>query len=198
VLKAEFTPEAHAATIATNADGAVAVARALAPHLARGARIVNVSSCECGARACSSLTGPPRVPLSCPAPAPRGRGARPRAPHVASRPFSGTPPTHHTSASPLPLHPALGKLGMLTPDYAGPISSATTLEELSAAARRFDAASPLAGRGAIAPSYSVSKAALNRRAGGGGARLGRGGGQGAVWAAGGSQRPAASRSEPAR
>lgn len=56
---------------------------------------------------------------------------------------------------------ALGALGCLTPDYAEPISSAATLGEVKAAAHRFDPDSPLA-KASFAPSYCVSKAALNR------------------------------------
>ncbi|KAI8463641.1 MAG: hypothetical protein J3K34DRAFT_443196 [Monoraphidium minutum] len=56
----------------------------------------------------------------------------------------------------------LGKLSYLTPDYAGAITAAETLEELSAAARRYDPASPMPQHNASSPDYSVSKAALNR------------------------------------
>jgi NAD(P)-dependent dehydrogenase (short-subunit alcohol dehydrogenase family) len=43
-----YDADSHARTLNTNLDGAVGVALALLPHLAHGARIVNVSS---GARA---------------------------------------------------------------------------------------------------------------------------------------------------
>lgn len=96
-----YDADSHARTLNTNLDGAVGVALALLPHLAHGARIVNVSS-------------------------------------------------------------GLGKLGMLSPDYAGPITAAGTLEEVKKAAHFFDPASALTTVNQMAPSYSVSKAALNR------------------------------------
>jgi hypothetical protein len=51
---------------------------------------------------------------------------------------------------------------MLSPDYAGPITAAGTLEEVKKAAHFFDPASALTTVNQMAPSYSVSKAALNR------------------------------------
>lgn len=56
----------------------------------------------------------------------------------------------------------LGQLSNLTPDYAGPITAAKSLEELRAAAARFDPASPMPSHNTFSPDYSVSKAALNR------------------------------------
>lgn len=58
----------------------------------------------------------------------------------------------------------LGKLCMLTDDYAAPIKAAATLDELRAAAHGFKKDSPLPGHNAMSPSYSVSKAALIRAA----------------------------------
>ncbi|KIZ07188.1 hypothetical protein MNEG_0762 [Monoraphidium neglectum] len=94
------SPANHEAILKTNVDGAIDITLALLPHLAPGARVVQVAS-------------------------------------------------------------QMGMLGMIGPAYAASIKGAATLDDVRAAAHRFDS-DDLSKGNPIAPSYSVSKAALIR------------------------------------
>jgi hypothetical protein len=94
-------------------------------------------------------------------PPPSLLGSRPL---FLNQPNPSTPPPN-TFACACDAHrpaAALGQLGALSPDYADPIRAAVTLDEVKAAARRFDPGSPLLKINPLTPSYSVSKAALIR------------------------------------
>ncbi|KIZ00998.1 Short-chain dehydrogenase/reductase 2 [Monoraphidium neglectum] len=98
VVVADISAADHEATLKTNLDGAIDITLALLPHLAQGARVVQVAS-------------------------------------------------------------QMGMLGMVGPGYRESIKAAATLDDVRAAAHRFDA-EDLAQSHPIGPSYAVSKAAL--------------------------------------
>jgi NAD(P)-dependent dehydrogenase (short-subunit alcohol dehydrogenase family) len=178
----------------TNLDGALDLTLALLPHLAQGARVVMVASGawaggtgrSAGVRECvRDVWFPPRSMWAwlcgrasehacvggdvCMRTSARWKnagallrlgsgigdaGAPLAAPHALDNPF---PPA---AAARL----GLGKLGLLTPDYAEPIKASATLDELRAAAHKFIPDSPQPQHNKMSPQYSITKAAMIRRA----------------------------------
>jgi len=175
-----YAPQEHKQTVTTNTEGPISLTLALLPHFAKGARVVMVSSGGCRLLAAAVLFVLGMGPKGGFVAVFEIVSVTVRAPTKPTSPTSHIQPHNHK-------RPGLGALGMVTDDYSDPLTAAQTVEDVLAAALAYHPDSPLPEHNLMAPSYSVSKAALNRCVGRGAGwqRLGGGLG-GAVGARDGS------------